>query len=155
MRGVEALLLAGWRSLWTGSAALSASVPGGLWQDRAPERGSDGVTPVATPYAEISVRTEPAQYNSSPSYLQLFEVRVTVWSNAGPVNGGTIQAIIGRLFDPPPGMAAPAGLQISGGVQVIRVDAADSQFELDPARVKAGDILVATAAWNVLLNVPR
>lgn len=153
MRGVEALLLAGWRSLWTGSAALSAAVPGGLWQNRAPELGTDG-NPVATPYAEIFVKAEPAQYSSAPSYLQLFEVRVEVWSNAGPVNGGTIQAIVGRLFDPPAGMAVPPGLQVQG-VQVIRVDAADSQFELDPARVKAGDILVATAAWNILLNIPR
>jgi hypothetical protein len=153
MRGIEANLLAGWRTLWNATAAIANAVPGGLWLDRVPEDGANGQA-VATPYAEITVRPADAEYCSGGKFLQSFAVEVSVWSNAGPVDGGTIQAAIGAAFDPPAGGSVPSGLTVANATP-IRVDQVAGKFELDPARAKSKDILVATAAWNVILWIPR
>ena len=156
MRGVESILLAAWRTLWTGDATIPALVPGGLWLDLAPENGANG-SPLATPYAEITIRPEEAQYASGGFFLQTFTVETMVWSNAGPTDGGNIQKAVGNVFDPPSGAALPTMLAaaLTGGVKPIRVDQAPGKFELDPSRAKSKDILVAAAAWNVLLLIPR
>lgn len=148
MRGIEANLLVGLKTLWDASS-LPASVPGGLHHGPVPMTKPDG-TALVSPYARVEVEPQDPEPNSSAYYLQTFRVALTVWSQTGSVAAGTIQRALGRVFDPPASGAAPSGLAVADAA-VIWVKPARGRFETDPDRKDARDVILAEAAWDVTL----
>lgn len=153
MRGIESKLLTGIRTLWTGTAALTTAVPGGLWHERPPERSAAGAA-LSSPYARIKITAQPPEHNSGDYALQAFDVQIRVWSRAGPVDAGSIQRTIGLTFDPATGYAVTTGLTVADAT-VVRVKPTGGDFTLDDEREDALDILLADASWRFELWITK
>lgn len=135
-------ILRAFRRRWLATPTLVALVPGGLHHED-DEGGEDG----ATPNARLQVRHEAPEYHSGTAFVQKFLVTVTVWSAAGPVDAGRVEAAAQAAF----ARSARSALTLRGG-RVLDLTRGDGDLEQDPERSRGRGVLVTALSWNVLVQ---
>lgn len=135
-------VLAGVKALWNDDLDLAAAVPGKLWHQR-PEQGA------VMPYARAEIQEGETEEFSGLDYLQRFTVRIGVFSNSAPSDTGAIRGLMEARFRRTDGLAVP------NATRVTHVRPVPGGLTIDDKTREAGNVLVATGAWEILVQGTR
>lgn len=137
-------IISAWKTLWDADASLPTLVPGGLWTP--PVTG--GTT---SPYATLTLKAAPPQWVTSGAYLQDWTVEVKVWSTAGAVDAGGIQAALDAAFK----LTSKDSLSIPSATRVVSLLAVPGSFADRDGRKERKEALLTTARWTLKLQGQR
>jgi hypothetical protein len=132
----------GVKSYWDGDAGLTATVPGGLWWEK-PDQDA------AYPQAVMMAVEQSPEFTSGDAGIQQVDIDIVVRSIGGAVDGGGIQKRIRSLF----ARDSRDDLLIAGITKVLDVWPRPQAVKLDPVMKDAKDVVVATAAFSLLLQL--
>lgn len=136
-------------ALWAtsvGAGGLTVTIPGGLRFGRVPETGS-GATPVASPYASLTVKEQAPLRTGLPKYLQAFIVEFRIYSDVAGEPTGELARTLDNLFD-----FLPRTFTLTNGqsLYVLHSNRKEGELKQDDTRLKATDVLVATGRYEWL-----
>ncbi len=134
-------VLNGVKSLWL-QKPISRAVPGGLHHGQVRDDSAGA-------YATVMVTEGERQETSGRLYLAPFTVQITVWSEGGTADAGTVARLLDAAFTRTTGLAVP------GADGVVMVKPLPGRMELDPAQKDANDVVLAGGQWLVVVQVTR
>ncbi len=127
------------KALWDATAAITAVVPGGLWEGR--PKQDDG-----SPYAVAKVTEQDPEWPSGKQYLAHFTLELTVWSVGGATDAGAIQAAIEATFN----RERRTDFAVSGAT-TVDIRQVPGTVDTDPATLDAKDVKVTASRWEITL----
>lgn len=130
------------KTYWDSDPGLTATVPGGLWFDKADQDAT-------APYAVITGTEEAPELFSGTTGIQWFGFTVGVWSSAGATDARDIQRRIALLFkrDNRTLILVP-----HPDAKVLDLQPSPSEYKQE-GRKGANEVIAAMASYRMLLQL--
>lgn len=128
------------KRLWDATPALTAAVPGHLWENRPAQAA-------ASPYAVARIVPGNVQWLSGGWYLHTFALTITTYSNAGATDATAIEkALEARLH------RNRAQELVVPGCRTVDILPSAGSAETDEATLDSKDVQATASAWEITLQ---
>lgn len=123
------------------ASLLGVMVPGGI--HRRPPGGTD------MPYAVASIEEGEQEDFSGSNYVKDFTVKLAVFTESdGVQDGAAIRRLLAESFD-------RASLTIPNASALLHVRPLAGEWNLDPGKRNANDVVVGVGAWEIKVQGSR
>lgn len=136
----QAAVHAALKAWWDDTLALTAAVPGGLWEGRP---GEDA----AMPYAVAALAPGDVTYTSGPA-IQRFALTITAYSHAGRTDAGGIEKALRKEIC----HRHRGRLRVAGAVGTVQLLEGAFEARTEPDTNDGLNVLATVGKWDLLVE---